>query len=132
MISDLTYPTGSIYTSVVSTSPATLFGGIWERFAKGQTLVGVNESDADFFAGKSGGEKKHRLTLDEMPSHQHPTTSDGEQMLYTQAGGTNGTTTSGIKTYVGASETLKTGSVGNDTEHNNLQPYITVLSHHLK
>lgn len=65
------YPVGSLYFSTNSTSPATIYGGTWERYGKGRTLVSVNESDTDFTAGKTGGEKTHVLTVDEMPSHRH-------------------------------------------------------------
>lgn len=52
----------------------------WERFAKGRTLVGVDESDADFeIAEKIGGEKEHKLTVSEMPGH--------EGHLYSNTGG---------------------------------------------
>lgn len=65
------YPVGSLYFSTNSTSPATIYGGTWERYGKGRTLVSVNESDTDFTAGKTGGEKTHVLTVDEMPKHRH-------------------------------------------------------------
>lgn len=35
---DKTYPVGAIYISVVNTSPASLFGGTWAKFAEGYTL----------------------------------------------------------------------------------------------
>ena len=57
------YPVGSLYFSTNSTSPATIYGGTWERYGKGRTLVSVNESDTDFTAGKTGGEKTHNLRL---------------------------------------------------------------------
>lgn len=56
------YPVGSLYFSTNSTSPATIYGGTWERYGKGRTLVSVNESDTDFTAGKTGGEKTHVLS----------------------------------------------------------------------
>lgn len=56
---DRMYPVDSIYISTNSTSPASLYGGSWERYGKGRTLVSVNESDADFTAGKTGGSKTH-------------------------------------------------------------------------
>ncbi len=43
------YPVGSIYLSVVSTNPNTLFGmGTWAAFGTGRTLVGIDPGDADF------------------------------------------------------------------------------------
>ena len=62
-----TYPVGSIYMSVKSTSPASLFGGTWEEM-KGRFLLGRNDSHA---AGSTGGEENHKLTVDEIPSHGH-------------------------------------------------------------
>lgn len=53
------YPVGSLYFSTDSTSPATIYGGSWERYGKGRTLVSVDESDTDFTAGKTGGKKTH-------------------------------------------------------------------------
>ncbi|MCQ5065755.1 phage tail protein, partial [Alistipes putredinis] len=39
---------------------------------RGRFVVGYNVSDADYGSyGKGGGEKKHTLTVDEMPSHAH-------------------------------------------------------------
>lgn len=40
-IVDLVYPVGSIYMSVNSVSPATLFGGTWEQIGQGRTLFGA-------------------------------------------------------------------------------------------
>lgn len=57
------YPVGSLYFSTDSTSPATIYGGSWERYGKGRTLVSVNESDTDFTAGKTGGAKTHYHNL---------------------------------------------------------------------
>ena len=56
---DRIYPVGSLYFSTNSTSPATIYGGTWERYGKGRTLVSVDESDTDFTAGKTGGSKTH-------------------------------------------------------------------------
>lgn len=45
-LKDDIYPVGAIYMSVSSTSPASLFGGTWERI-KGYTPAGINEEDDD-------------------------------------------------------------------------------------
>ena len=88
---DLIYPVGSIYLSTSNTSPATLFGGTWERWGSGRTLVGVNTNDPDFeVPGKVGGLK----------THKH---SNSETNLVTL-------TTLGSSNRTGASSTTNTGS----------------------
>lgn len=52
------YPVGAIYMSVVSTSPATLFGGTWAAFAPGRVLVGIDSGDTAFdTVEETGGAK---------------------------------------------------------------------------
>lgn len=59
------YPVGSVVASVnANFDPNKIYNGTWVRFAKGQTLVGVDEADKDFAAGKSGGNKN-------MQQHTH-------------------------------------------------------------
>jgi len=67
------YPVGSVYLSVVSTSPATLFGfGTWARLGQGRALVGVDEGDPDFDTVEEvGGAKTVTLVTAETPSHTH-------------------------------------------------------------
>ena len=64
-ILQLVYPVGSIYISVISTNPATLFGfGTWSAFATGRTLVGIDAGQTEFDAvEETGGAKTH--------THQH-------------------------------------------------------------
>lgn len=66
-IVNLIYPVGSIYMSVASASPATLFGGTWEQL-KDRFLLGAGDT---YTAGDTGGSASHTLTTDEMPSHNH-------------------------------------------------------------
>lgn len=68
---DAIYPVGSIYISTNETNPGILFGGNWEAYAQGRTIVGNGTSDKDFIAGSTGGESTHTLTSEEMPSHTH-------------------------------------------------------------
>lgn len=50
------YPVGSIYISEDVTSPASIYGGEWERVSQGQTLFGVDEGDTKFeSSGLTGG-----------------------------------------------------------------------------
>ena len=55
------YPVNSIYISTNSTSPASLYGGSWERYGTGRVLVSADDSDTDFTAGKTGGSKTHEV-----------------------------------------------------------------------
>ena len=59
------WPVGSIYMSMQETSPATLFGGTWERIANGRMLIGADS--ASYPAGSTGGEATHTLTEAELP-----------------------------------------------------------------
>ena len=63
-IADLVYPVGSIYMSVNSTSPATLFGGTWTQIQDTFLLA----AGSTYAAGATGGEATHTLTENEMPS----------------------------------------------------------------
>ena len=64
---DKIYPIGSIYMSVNSTNPSTLFGGTWEQL-KDRFLLGAGNT---YSAGATGGEAEHTLTIAEMPTHSH-------------------------------------------------------------
>jgi hypothetical protein len=66
-IFDLIYPVGSIYISVNEANPSTLFGGTWERL-KDRFLLGASDT---YTAGSEGGEATHKLTVNELPSHNH-------------------------------------------------------------
>ena len=120
---DTVYPVNSIYISLDSTSPASLYGGTWERFGKGKTLVGVDEADTDFkTAGLTGGEKKHTLTIAEMPSHKHSFgiyQIDGSGYVNNKVAAS---TTYGL--FTGNYQTMNL--TGGDEPHNNLQPFVSV------
>ena len=66
---NLVYPVGSVYTSVLATSPATLFGGTWTRIGHGRVLVGQYDSDSRFNATEeTGGAYSHDHTS---AAHSH-------------------------------------------------------------
>lgn len=118
------YPVGSVYISISSNfNPNTSFGGTWERFGQGRTLIGEGtgndgSTSMTFTANSTGGEYKHKLTVDEMPSHDHYisgySSAFGTSYYYNLIGGVNNY---GSKS---------TGKNGGDASHNNIQPYITV------
>ena len=60
---DRIQPVGSLYFSTNTTSPASLFGGTWERYAQGRVMVSASDTDTDFTVGKTGGEKTHKHGL---------------------------------------------------------------------
>lgn len=63
----LAYPVGSIYLSVNSTNPGTLFGGTWQQLTD-RFLLGAGNT---YTNGNTGGEASHTLTTNEIPSHTH-------------------------------------------------------------
>lgn len=84
------YPVGSVYLSVTSTNPSSLFGGTWVAWGAGRVPVGINTGDAAFnTVEKTGGAKSnsyqhahtvnshahstsgHVLTVNEIPAHGH-------------------------------------------------------------
>ena len=133
------YPVGSIYFSTTLSTVVQVkeaLGGEWEVYAKGQTLVGIDTSQTEFSSiGKTGGEKSHTLTIDEMPSHTHIQDAHTHILPYTsnvgkgftgfgfESGGSNITNGNGIAL---SSTTATNQNTGGSKEHNNLQPYITV------
>lgn len=69
---DIFYPIGTIYESVNPTNPSEFIGGTWESWGAGKVSVGVDVSQTEFATvEKTGGEKTHTLTTNEMPSHTH-------------------------------------------------------------
>lgn len=70
---DLVYPVGAIYMSVNAASPATLFGGTWERIT-GRFLLAATDggsSGASQAAGRTGGDATVTLTTNQIPAHTH-------------------------------------------------------------
>lgn len=61
---DRMYPVDSIYISTNSTSPASLYGGSWERYGTGRVLISASDTDKDFEAGKTGGKKTYDAAMD--------------------------------------------------------------------
>lgn len=154
-ILNLVYPVGSIYMSANNVSPQTFLGGTWVEWGAGRVPVGVSSSDTDFnTAEKTGGEKTHRLSVDEMPWHDHSGTNSTVETVTIHTRPTGGALHYlGINTYTvkydvneqtqeyivapagGQTLDVENGTVINSqygvcpnglgVAHNNLQPYIT-------
>lgn len=129
------YPKGSIYMSMDSTSPSTLFGGTWQALDEGRVLIGCNDS---YPAKSTGGEFTHTLTTAEMPSHTHTMDIAGEHTHsyksqtwndVVDAGGQQNAADNSWSTYQtgSAGEHIHTiNSTGDGSAHNNMQPYLAV------
>ena len=124
------YPVGSVYTSISSNfNPNTSFGGTWERFGQGRTLIGEGtgndgSTSMNFTAGSTGGEYKHKLTIEEMPSHHHQRGTYVSSIEATGYGLASGQVAFADRVIVSGID--DTGDTGGDGFHNNIQPYITV------
>lgn len=115
----LMYPIGSIYMSISSTNPTNLFGGTWVAWGAGKVPVGIDSSQTEFSTvEKTGGEKTHILTVNEMPSHTHTTEKELWALQVS-----NGTQEFGSGKSLSTRVTLQ--NTGGGQAHNNLQPYIT-------
>lgn len=115
---ELVFPIGATYITQTNVNPSTLLGfGTWER-SKGKVFVGLDEDDADFNAiGKTGGEKTHTLTIDEMPKHSHSGTPAYYRAVNVEMAVETNTQT-GTQGY--------TSENGGNQPHNNVQPYEVV------
>lgn len=113
------YPVGSIYMSISSTDPKTLFGGTWERL-KDRFLLAAGDS---YSAGATGGEATHTLTKDEMPSHNHYAAINGGTDSYGQNRTTIGSFANKAQGYSDSSTIFATGG---GEAHNNMPPYLAV------
>lgn len=126
------YRVGDLFLTTIATNPSNFLGGKWELFGPGRCLVCVDTSDSDFnTVKKTGGEKTHKLTVNEMPSHNHQYEDiTGNRSLNGQFG------RSGYyesESYMGVTNSViayadadfRMTYVGGSESHNNLQPYIT-------
>ena len=69
-------PVGTVRDFTVDFDPNTKWGGTWSKMDAGRVLVAAGEySESDFShtytLGEKGGEAKHQLTTEELPSHGH-------------------------------------------------------------
>lgn len=119
---DWVYPVGSIYMSVNSTDPGTLFGGTWVAWSVGRVPVGINPSDTDFATSqKTGGAKTVTLTAKQIPSHTHKYTDSSS--IFAQENKAASGTAVRIGQY-NDNANATTGSTGGGQAHTNLPPYI--------
>lgn len=125
------YPVGALFMSTANISPATLFGGTWERI-KDTFLLAAGDT---YTAGETGGEATHTLTEDELPNIwgnlynfalQNSTDSVGVGGKFKL---NTGTMYSGYATEGSQSDTRSDSvnfSFGSGQPHNNMPPYLAV------
>ena len=117
-IFDNLYPIGSIIIRDNDIDMSNYLGFTWTKVFAGKVLVGLDTTQTEFNTiGKTGGEKTHTLTVNEMPSHRH-------DMNYGSSIGGDGTgyAYSGTEGK-GPAAMFNTGG---SKPHNNLQPYQVV------
>lgn len=105
------------YTSDTNFAPESIWLGTkWQKL-EGRFILAASSGHA---VGETGGEEKHKLTTDEMPSHRHEAVStDGNSRNVSLYPFQMITSNSNI---VDTNVILPTGG---DQPHNNMPPYIT-------
>lgn len=116
------YPVGSIYMSVNSANPGSLFGGTWEQL-KDRFLLGAGDTYAN---GNTGGAATVSLTSNQIAEHVHT-------LSLVNPDGTEGSkSTSYIQYgYGGEGNTFYNnanamGKTGGGEPHDNMPPYLVV------
>lgn len=132
---DAMYPVGSIYMSVNSTNPSTLFGGTWEQL-EDRFLIGASST---YTAGNTGGDTNTgaasgntgstTLTINQIPSHTH--TAKGNLLGGVGTAQANLRTDGGSWTYSSSVLNNTGGGKGhthtlNNHTHTNMPPYLAV------
>lgn len=144
---DLVYPVGSIYMSVNSTSPTTLFGGSWTQL-QDRFLIGASSTYSN---GTTGGATTVTLTKEQMPSHTHKftgssstTSSDTHSHTVPNTRGDSSGSGTKAESWADATASGRTLTTSEDTHyhtvtaagtnentgggqaHNNMPPYLAV------
>lgn len=108
------HPVGSIYISVDSKNPGTVYGGTWAAFGAGRTLVGFSSSDTEFNAvEKTSGEKTHVITASELASHNHTDAGHTHSITHDHAAVTSG----GASADHSHGVSITSGTVSSDHSH---------------
>lgn len=126
------YQPGSLYFSTQPTNPEVLFGfGKWVQIED----VFLLAAGTKYQAGTTGGEATHTLSVDEMPSHDHPTfvrnKNADSNPTYLDMVDLNGTgpVMPGWAPSLSASSSrkqMRTNVTGGGAAHNNMPPYLAV------
>jgi len=104
--------------------------GIVTPDLKGRFIVGYDPQDSDYnnTLKPSGGEKRHRLTVDEMPVHQHQGTTNEVSINFYRTSGIGGTHGLAAAANRGTESkkhlhSFVTAAAGGGKDHENRPPY---------
>lgn len=123
-VMNLIYPINSIIIKADNEDYSDWLGFEWERTLVGKVAVGINSDDTDFDTiNKTGGEKEHILTINEMPNHNHPQSLNGGSSANSSKAAYDWSIPTNRYEYSGSDLSI---SVGGNQPHNNLQPYQVV------
>ena len=113
------YPVGSVYINRTNNdNPGTLLGfGTWARISDRFLYAATTSST---ILGTTGGESTHKLTIDEMPSHNH--NFDG----WGTVAGNNGYVSGAESKNILTTTSFSMNDTGGDQAHNNMPPYVVV------
>lgn len=125
------YPIGSIYMSTSNTNPTNIIGGTWERI-KGRFLLAAD--DSAYRSGSTGGEAKHKLTVNEMPSHIHSLGWGSNGRFIKMTNNNSDTNSYGFDFHKGFAGDVDSKGynltralpTGGNQPHNNMPPYYAV------
>lgn len=117
LLFDRIYPVNTIYISISSTNPSTMFGGTWVSWGSGKFLVGVNTSSSYFNTVEKVGGSTDAVVI----NHAHTTT-----VKYATDGATGGTAARCVGSGTNKSTNIaSTSFTGENGAGKNLPPYIT-------
>lgn len=131
------FPIGAVYITYGNNNPGNFLGGTWERFGQGRTLVGEGtgndgSTSMSFDTYTVGGEYRHKLTIDELPSHAHKphdwdviTAQGGNTGFYNMTYLGDNNRTGVFNPFINDYDKNRYGSyVGNNEPHYNVPPYV--------
>tara|TARA_R110000822_G_scaffold21654_2_gene68252 strand:- start:3118 stop:4014 length:897 start_codon:yes stop_codon:yes gene_type:complete len=118
------YPVGSLYLTTTTVTPASIFGGTWERYASGKALVGLKTvNDPEYVLGvDSHGSERQTLTADQIPSHTHTTTIEVRENRTSSSGDRP----EGSNASVVGSSQFESAPTGGGQSFDNRMPYIAI------
>lgn len=141
VISDA-HPVGEVWETTTDDDPNKLWPGTtWVKMDPGRVLISAgtyteNGTTYTYTLGATGGEAKHQLTTDEMPSHKHAISTDGghNHTVSTLVGGStflgghsnNNASWGSATTSQSGSHSHTITAAGGNAKHENRPPFVVV------